>query len=75
MKFEKYVEGLNKMLKENPEYKDLTVINSIDSEGNGFNEVYYYASEGSFVDGDFVAIEQFAEYDMDNTDLNAICIN
>jgi hypothetical protein len=65
MKFKKYVENLNKLLKERPETGDFDVVNSKDDEGNGFNLVHYDPSVGTYDDGEF----------KEENKPNAVCIN
>ena len=41
MKLREYIENLNKLATEHPEYLDLDVIYASDDEGNYYNEVNY----------------------------------
>ena len=78
MNLKVYVANLQQVLKANPKYGDLTVITSIDSEGNGFNEVYFDPSVGQFEDRDFIGESEFEEYNEDFGEpckVNAICVN
>ena len=79
MKLSKFIKGLQKSLKE---HGDLEVITSIDSEGNGYNEVYYEPSAGYFNadEGEWVSLDHIKddpEYYEDYKDKkpNAICVN
>ena len=67
MNFKEFVDGVNKLLEAQPESADLTVVTSIDDEGNGFNPVFY----GPQVDG---YNENDREFD-ENLPANAVCIN
>jgi hypothetical protein len=78
MKLKKFLDNLNKLVKDHPEYLELDVISSKDSEGNGFEEVYYEPSVGVFDDEDFCPMgsDDFEEeYEYTDKDVNAICIN
>ena len=74
MKLKEYIKELNKIIKENPEAKNLTVIYARDEEGNGFEEVYYTPSIGYFNDYEFYndSGEEFKEKKLK---VNSICIN
>lgn len=75
MTLQQYIEGLQKFVKENPETKDLIVINAADDEGNGFNEVHYSPDKGCFQHGDeFMAIGS-EDWDHEYHTVNAVCIN
>jgi len=50
MKLKEFLDNLNKLVKDHPEYLELDVITSKDAEGNGFEEVYYEPSVGVFDD-------------------------
>lgn len=69
MKFSEYVEQMNKLLDENPEYKDFDVVCSTDDEGNFYRKVYFGPTVGSF-DGRYDFIASY-----DESEDNAICVN
>ena len=78
MKLKEFLDNLNKLVKDHPEYLELDVITSKDAEGNGFEEVYYEPSVGVFDDDEYVPSnsEDFEEeYEYTDKDINAICIN
>jgi hypothetical protein len=79
MKLKEFIENLTALVKEHPEYLDLDVITSIDSEGNGFEHVHYRPSVGVLDDdGSFCSAnsDDFAEYyEYTKENINAICVN
>ena len=66
MKLREYIEQLQNFAEANPETLDMDVIYSRDDEGNGFQEVHYAPSKGTYED---MEIEESDE------DVNAVCIN
>ena len=81
MKLKRFLKILNAMVKHDPSLKELTVVCSIDDEGNGFNEVFFLPAVGEFdihdrdfrvYNADFEADEEDA---VEKEDINAICIN
>lgn len=67
MTLEIFLNTLNQLVKENPEYLKLTVITAKDDEGNGYNEVVYEPAVGQLIDG---------ELDMDSSLIpTVICVN
>jgi hypothetical protein len=54
----------------------LKVISSSDDEGNNFNEVIYSPSLGKYEeeDGDFISLEQFEEYEIEDNEIKRKCI-
>jgi len=73
MTLEKYIQGLNDFVKENPETLQLDVITSSDDEGNGYNYIYYQPSKGLYEDGEFKSEDDFnyeGEYN-----INTVCVN
>ena len=86
MKLSKYIEGLQEVLKEKG---DLDVVYAIDDEGNGYGEVYFDPTPGSFKnedEGEWVSESGFKEHedymneDEDEEDhikltVNAVLIN
>lgn len=76
MKLKEYLNNLNKLVKNNPELLDYTVVYSKDDEGNGFNEIYYDATIGKFDEDEFLELGyDMEEYIIEEKDCNAICIN
>lgn len=75
MMFKEYVENLQKILDDNPEYEDLTVIYSTDREGTHFKEVYFEPSLGEYNYGDQFITEDEALSDPGLIAVNAVCIN
>jgi len=75
MKFKEYLENLNQMAKEDPSILELTVVNAIDSEGNGYDKVVYTPSLGHLdEDGEGIFAEEDLE-DEESYPINCICIN
>ncbi len=75
MTLKEYIEGLQEFAKENPDALELPVITSEDDEGNGYNFVYYSPSKGHYDVGSFLAVDQFEDYEMDDAEVNAVCVN
>jgi hypothetical protein len=75
MTLKEYIEGLQEFIKENPNALDLEVVTSKDDEGNGYNRVYYSPTLGQFEDNEFIAYSQFDEWERDDSDVNAVCVN
>lgn len=68
MKLKEYLDALNEIVKENPKALEFEVISSIDEEGNGYNEVFYTPSSGTYNEGEFATATNKNEH-------NSICIN
>ena len=75
MKFKEFLDNLNKYAKENPDSLELDVVTSKDDEGNGYNMVYYTPSKGIFEDREFISKDQLEDYERDEADINALCVN
>ena len=75
MTLKEFIENLNKFVKENPETLEMQVVTSKDDEGNGFNLVYYKPSKGIFEDRDFISFEQYEDFERDENETNAVCVN
>ena len=81
MTLEKYINGLNELIKKNPEAKDFEVVSFEDDEGNGFSKVYSLGSIGYFNSKEryFIDKDNFEEWLEECGDegekLNAVCIN
>jgi hypothetical protein len=69
MTFEKYINLLNTLYKNNPELKHITVVTSSDAEGNSFTEVGYEPVLGILEDDDFTTDKSKDE------EYNAVCLN
>ena len=61
-----FMQGLKKLIDEQPDLLDKKVVYSCDDEGNIFSEVFYHATKGHFEDGEFRDTKK---------DVNAVCIN
>lgn len=46
MTLKEYVAHLNRLMRENPKAKDMTVMYASDAEGNSFDEVFYAPNVG-----------------------------
>lgn len=75
MTLREYIEELKKFAEENPETLEMQVITSKDDEGNGFSPVYYSPSKGIFEDSDFISAEQYEDWERDESETNAVCVN
>lgn len=78
MTLEKFLENINKLVKENPEILDYEVIYARDDEGNGYQEVAFEPSIGIFDDesrGEFICESHVEDYERDKSEINSICIN
>ncbi len=76
MKLKEYLEKLNTLVKESPELLELDVIYAKDAEGNGFEHLYYGPTVGCFTeDLEFVSVDQYEDYELDETSTNSIVIN
>lgn len=75
MKLEKYVENLQRLLEEHPEYKELTVVYAKDDEGNEFHKVWDDPVVGNFHDGEFIDVESFDDWYDEHPPINAVCVN
>lgn len=79
MKLKEFLNNIQKMVEEDPSLLELDVITAKDSEGNGFEDVYFEPSVGVFTkDSEFVPsdsedFEEECKYT--KKDINAICIN
>lgn len=65
MTLREHIDQLQNFAKENPDCLEMTVITSKDDEGNGYNEIRFSPSKGSFDGDDF---NQEGEP-------NAVCVN
>ena len=75
MKFKEFLDNINKYAQENPDSLELDVVTSKDDEGNGYNMVYYTPSKGIFEDREFISKDQLEDYERDEADINAVCVN
>ena len=75
MNLKEFIEGLQKFAKENPETLEMNVLTSADDEGNGYNIVHYEPSKGIFEDSEFLSFEQYKDWEKDDSDTNAVCVN
>lgn len=80
MKLGEYIENLNKLAAEHPEYLDLDVINSSDDEGNDYNFILGHEPTPMFHDKDnnyFLDKDNF-DYESEGEEEfepNVICVN
>ena len=70
MKLSEYITYLKALVKQNPEARNFNVVYSKDSEGNGYEEVYYQPTIGRFESGEF---EEVSRAEIDCAD--SVCIN
>jgi len=63
------------LLKTNPEIGELSLVYSIDGEGNRHKNVIAGPEIGHFDGDNFYGKCDFKEWDLKETDINAICIN
>lgn len=75
MTLKEFIENLNKFVKENPETLEMQVVTSKDDEGNGFNLVQCEPSKGIFEDREFISSEQYEDYEREDSETNAVCVN
>jgi hypothetical protein len=68
MKLKEFIKRLNKLIKDHPEVNDYTVVTAKDEEGNGFNEVLYSPTIGTFNKED-------GNYDTEGENKNSVCLN
>ena len=66
MTVKEYLDKLQKLVEEHPEYLELKVVYSKDDEGNQFKPVIYDPSAGFY---------QRREFNSESKEKNAICIN
>jgi len=73
MELIKFIANLETMAIEHP---NLEVVAAKDAEGNGFTKVYYPPSIGYMNDeNDFIGIDSFEEWGLEDVKPNAICVN
>ena len=77
MTLKEYIEGLNKFAKENPDTLEMQVVTSKDHEGNGFDTIYYPPSKGIFIfeDKNFIVYGQYEDWEREESETNAVCVN
>ena len=75
MTLKEFIENLNNFVKENPETLEMQVVTSKDDEGNGFNLVHCEPSKGIFKDREFISAEQYEDYEREDSETNAVCVN
>lgn len=75
MTLKEYIEQLQKFAETNPETLDMDVIYSRDDEGNGFQQIHYSPSKGLYEDSEFISVEQLEDYNREENDVNAVCVN
>jgi hypothetical protein len=75
MKLRQYLEELKEFAETFPECLDMDVVYSRDDEGNGYQRVHYGPNKGIFEDLDFIPADQLEDYEREEGDINAVCIN
>lgn len=75
MTLREFIQGLNDFVEENPETLDLEVITSDDPEGNGYSSIYYEPSKGIYENTDYISSDQYEDYEREDTETNAVCVN
>lgn len=75
MTLKKYIENLNEFVKENPETLNMQVVTSSDDEGNSYNLVHFTPSKGIYKDREFISHEQYEDWDREDSETNAVCVN
>jgi hypothetical protein len=75
MTLSEFITNLQEFIEKHPEALELEVITSKDSEGNGYESVYYGPSIGHYDDHDFIPYDRFEERDRDKDDVNSVCLN
>jgi hypothetical protein len=75
MTLREYLEELNEFVQTYPECLDMDVIYSRDDEGNGYQKVHYGPNKGIFEDREFIPADQLEEWDREEDEINAVCIN
>ena len=76
MTLKTYIQQLNSLIEENPEYAELDVIYAKDDEGNDFQPVSFEPSLGNYdCNGAFTQQSDFDQlYEADKF-VNSVCIN
>lgn len=74
MKLREYIEQLQQFIKDNPGSENLTVIYSVDDEGNYFHKVHYPPTLGIYEDGECF-ISHNKNLKNRTKEINAVCIN
>jgi hypothetical protein len=77
MTLKEYIEGLQSFAKENPDALELQVITAADDEGNGYKQVHYSPTKGNYDNDDdsFISDVCFEEWEMEDAEVNAVCVN
>jgi hypothetical protein len=75
MKLKEYLEELNKLVEEKPNLLNLEIVYSVDDEGNVYKRVYYSPTVGFYTPNDFIPENQFEVFEIEEGNVNAICIN
>jgi hypothetical protein len=75
MTLSEFIKNLQEFIEKNPAALELEVITSKDSEGNGYESVYYGPSIGHYDGDDFIPYDQFEEWNRDKDDVNSVCLN
>lgn len=70
MRLQEFVQNLQRILTDNPEYSELEVVTAIDEEGNGFNAVGFTPTLGIWEDDSFRELN-----DANAPKATTICVN
>ena len=75
MILKEFIKNLNEFVKENPETLEMQVITSKDDEGNSFDLIHYTPCKGIYENSDFISFELYDDYERDDSETNAVCVN
>lgn len=75
MTLKEYIENLNEFVKENPETLNMQVVTSSDDEGNSYSLVHFTPSKGIYKNREFISYEQYEDWDREDSETNAVCVN
>jgi hypothetical protein len=75
MTLREYLDELQEFVETYPECLDMEVVYSRDDEGNGYERVYYGPTKGIFEDREFIPAGQLEEWERNENEINAVCVN
>lgn len=76
MKFKDFIKNITDFSIEHPKTLNMQVVYSCDDEGTKFNPVFCSPSKGIYYnEGDFIDFESYEDYQRDESETNAVCIN
>jgi len=70
-----YIEGLQEFVQKNEAALDWKVVTADDDEGNSYSETYFQPSAGKYEVREFVSEEEYEDYEIDEDETNAVCVN